>query len=153
MHHPLLPHWQAVKRILRYLKHIISYSLLISKHSSMNIAAYSESDWAGDFDDRRYTSAYCIFIGKNLISWSSRKQQTVARSSTEAEYKSLANAAPKVQLLQSLLSELGCPSPRPPFLWYDNIGANYLSSNPVFQARTKHIEIDFHFVWDHAASK
>jgi len=87
-----------------------------------------------------------VFLGSNLISWSARKQATVSRSSTEAEYKALANATAKVIWVQSLLTKLGVHHPEAASLWCDNLGATYLSANPVFHARTKHIEIDYHFV-------
>jgi hypothetical protein len=91
MHRPLKPHWQAVKRILRYLQYTLSHGILLHRSSSNVLQAYSDADWAGCPDDRHSTGAYCVFLGSNLVSWSSRKQPTVSQSSTEAEYKAVAN--------------------------------------------------------------
>jgi len=87
------------------------------------------------------------------VSWCARKQPTVSRSSTEAEFKSLANTTAEVMWVQKLLDELVIPHPLAACLWCDNLGAKYLSANPVFHARTKHIEIDFHFVREQVAAK
>ena len=92
-------------------------------------------------------------MGNNLVSWSARKQATVSRSSTESEYKALANATAEIMWVQSLLQELCVSSPPAAVLWCDNLGAKYLSSNPVFHARTKHIEVDYHFVRERVLEK
>jgi histone deacetylase 1/2 len=153
LHSPTTVHWLAVKRILRYLKGSLSLGLRICKSTSMLISAFSDADWAGCPDDRRSTGGFAVYLGPNLISWSARKQSTVSRSSTEAEYKALANAAAEVMWVRKLLNELGIPHPTAGRLWCDNIGATYLTANPVFHARTKHIEIDFHFVREQVARK
>jgi histone deacetylase 1/2 len=105
----------------------------------MLISAFSDADWAGSIDDRRSTGGFAIYLGNNLVSWSARKQATVSRSCTEAEYKSMANATAEIIWLQSLLLELGVKLKESPCLWCDNLGATYLSANPVFHARAKHI--------------
>jgi hypothetical protein len=138
---------------LRYLKSTINHTFCIYKQSSRQITAFSDSDWASYLDDRHSTSGYCVCLGKNILSWSSKKQPTVSRSSTEYEYKAIANAAAKLLWIQTLLCELGVTSPQPPILHCDNIGATYLTSNQLYHARTKHIEIDYHFVRDMVALK
>ena len=119
----------------------------------MLVSAFSDADWAGCIEDRRSTGGFAVFLGSNLISWCARKQTTVSRSSTEAEYKALANATAEMMWVQKLLQELKVPHPPAARLWCDNLGAKYLSANPIFHARTKHIEIDFHFVRERVAQK
>ncbi|XP_019186544.1 PREDICTED: uncharacterized protein LOC109181247 [Ipomoea nil] len=152
MHTPTVNHWGMVKRVLRYVKGTLNYGLRLSPSPTTSIHAYSDSDWAGCPIDRKSTSGYAVFLGTNLVSWLSRKQWTVARSSTEAEYKALADVAAEVTWVVSLLRELGLHFGQSSTLWCDNLGATYLCANPVFHARTKHVEIDYHFVRDKVAS-
>ena len=140
MHSPKTKHWQSVKRLLRYLKQTICFGLQIYRSRTHSLHAFLDADWVGCRDDRRSTSGFCIFfLGAYLISWDCKKQVTMARSSIEAEYKVLANATAEVKWLCSLLSKLGASVSIGLVLWCDNIGATYLSSNPIFRACTKHI--------------
>ncbi|KAJ4771019.1 Gag/pol [Rhynchospora pubera] len=153
MHSPSTSHWDAVKRILRYINGTLTHGLTLKPSTNPILHAYSDSDWAGCKDDRRSTSGYAIFLGPNLISWSAKKQTTVSRSSTEAEYRALALASAELVWLQFLLHELHISCPSSPILWCDNIGATFLASNPMFHARTKHVEIDYHFIREKVQSK
>jgi histone deacetylase 1/2 len=153
LHAPTTVHWSAVKRILRYVKHTMKLGLKIGKMSSLLVSGFSDADWVGCIDDRRSTEGFAIFLGSNLVSWNARKQATVSRSSTEAEYKALANATAEIMWIQILLLEIGVQAPRTAKLWCDNMGAKYLSANPVFHARTKHIEVDYHFVRERVAKR
>lgn len=148
MQSPTEDHWIAVKRILLYLKHTLTYGLLLQPLTRMQLHGFTDADWAGCSDDRKSTNGYGIFLGSNLLSWSSKKQATVARSSTEAEYRGVALASCKLLWFQYFLSELGFSIRSPTIVWCDNIGAIYLSANPIFHGRTKHVEIDVHFVRD-----
>ncbi|KAM1777797.1 hypothetical protein ACFX11_044412 [Malus domestica] len=145
MHSPLQSHFVAVKRILRYLRGSMSLGLCF-KPGMLDIKAYTDVDWAGDPNDRRSTTGFVVFLGCNLISWSSKKQHTVSRSSTEAEYRAMATTTAEVVWLQQLLKDLHIPCHDIPFLHCDNISAMALATNPVLHSKAKHIEIDCHFV-------
>jgi hypothetical protein len=142
----------AVKRILWYLRGTLQLGITFTAYKSMMINVFSDADWACCVDDRRSTGGFAAFLGHNLISWSAKKQATVSRSSTKAEYKSLANAIAEIIWVKSVLHELRVKWSRPACLWCDNLGATYLTVNPVFHARTKHVEIDYHFVHEQVAS-
>jgi hypothetical protein len=153
LHSPTTIHWTSVKRILRYLKGSTKLGVKIYRSNSLLVSAYSDADWAGCADDRRSTRGYAVYLRSNLVSWSARKQATVSRSSTESEYKALANATSEIMWIQTLLYELKIPSPTTAKIWCDNIGPKYLSSNPVFHGRTKLIEVDYHFVRERVSRK
>jgi Reverse transcriptase (RNA-dependent DNA polymerase)/gag-polypeptide of LTR copia-type/GAG-pre-integrase domain len=153
MSEPRDTHWQFVKRILRYLKGTLFHGLNIQKASHLSLHAYCDADWAGCPDDRRSTTGFAIYLGPNLVSWSAKKQPTVARSSTEAEYRSLAVTASELTWISSLLTELKYPVCSIPTMWCDNLGATFLASNPACQARSKHIELDYHFVREKVENK
>uniref|UniRef100_A0A2N9I9N7 CCHC-type domain-containing protein n=1 Tax=Fagus sylvatica TaxID=28930 RepID=A0A2N9I9N7_FAGSY len=152
MHQPGSSHFQAVKRILRYLQGTLAYGIRILSHSSLTLYGFSDADWAGCPDTRRSTTGYCIYLGANCISWASKKQATVSRSSAEAEYRAMASAAAELTWLTYLLHDLGISLPTPPVLFCDNTSALHMTVNPVFHARTKHIELDFHFVREKVAA-
>jgi hypothetical protein len=152
MHDPREPHFSALKRILRYVQGTLDYGLQLFSSSTTDLVAYSDADWAGCPTTRRSTSGYCVFLGNNLLSWSSKRQSTLSRSSAEAEYRGVANAVAETCWLRNLLRELHTPLSSATLVYCDNVSVVYLSCNPVQHQRTKHIEIDIHFVRDLVAT-
>ncbi|OMO97681.1 Reverse transcriptase, RNA-dependent DNA polymerase [Corchorus capsularis] len=149
LHSPTKLHWTTLKRVLRYLKG--HHGLFLRKNSPLNITAFSDADLADNLDDRTSTTVYILYLGNNPVSWKSVKQKTVARSSTEVEYRAVANTATKILWLKNLLSKLHVTSTHQPQLLCDNVGAAYLSANPVFHSRMKHLALDYHFVCQHVS--
>ncbi|XP_028547978.1 uncharacterized protein LOC110101801, partial [Dendrobium catenatum] len=148
MHAPRNSDYTALKHLLRYLKGTIDFGLPIAP-GALQLRCYTDADWAADVTDRKSVSGFCTFLGPNLISWSVKKQNTVARSSTEAEYRSLSAATSDVLWIRRLANDLGIPQTSPTTIHCDNISAIALANNPIFHARTKHIEIDHHFILGH----
>ncbi|GKE30600.1 ribonuclease H-like domain-containing protein [Tanacetum coccineum] len=152
MHDPRKPYFLALKRVSRYIRGTLDYGLQLFSSSITDLVAYSDADWAGCPTTRRSTSGYCVFFGNNLLSWSSKRQPTLSHSSAEAEYRGVANAVAETCWLRNLLRELHTPLSFATLVYCNNVSAVYLSSNPVQHQRTKHIEIDIHFVRDLVAA-
>jgi hypothetical protein len=146
MHDPKVSHMTLLKRILRYIRGTTSHGLHLRASTELAVTAYSDADWAGCPDTRRSTSGFCVYLGESLVSWSSKRQPTVSRSSAEAEYRAVANAAAECIWLRQLLDELHCGISKATVVFCDNVSAVYMSANPVHHKRTKHIELDIHFV-------
>ena len=153
MQSPHNDHWDAVIRILRYIKRTPGQGLLYEDKGSTQIVGFCDADWAGSPIDRCSTSGYCVSIGGNLVSWKSKKQNVVARSSAEAEYRAMAVATCELIWIKQILQELKFGNTQQMKLCCDNQAALHIASNPVFHERTKHIEIDCHFVREKVLSK
>ena len=150
---PTKLHWTTCKRVLRYLKGTVHRGLHFTPTSSLHLQVYADADRASSIDDRRFTTGYCMFLSTNLLTWNSRKQSVVARSSTEVEYRALAHAAIEVAWLHSLFSKLGISLVNTLVIWCDNQGVGVLAANPIFHSRTKHIEVDVHYVREQVLDK
>ena len=146
MQAPRKPHLDAVRRTLRYVRATMDYALFYAAHGEIDLYGYTDADWAGSATDRRSTSGYVFSFGSGAITWSSKKQPTVALSSTEAEYRGAAVAACEVAWLNKLLHDFGLQAHRKVVLYCDNLSSIQLARNPVFHARTKHIEVHYHFI-------
>lgn len=146
MHKPLDLHVKAVKMILRYLQGTLDYGLKFTRTSRFSLEGYSDASWESDVDDRRSTSGFCVFLGGNLVSWSSRKQQVISRSTAEAEYRSVAHITAEIMWIQALLAELYVSVPQKALVWCDSSAAVAVAGNPVMHSKFKHVEMDLLFV-------
>jgi len=133
MNNTQLTHWKEVKRILWYLAGTTTQGLHLYPSPSYSVVSFSDSDWATDLDDRKFISGYCIYVDRNLISWSSKKQNVFSRSSTEAEYGSVVAALMNIIWIKSLMDELCLTTPTPR-LYSDNMEVVQLVTNPVMHS-------------------
>ena len=143
-------HLMAVKRILRYLVHTPSLGLWYPKGATFDLIGYSDSDWAGDKVDRKSTSGSCQLLGRSLVSWASKKQNSISLSTAEAEYIAAASCCAQLLWMRQTLRDYRVVHDNVPLLC-DNESAIKIANNPVQHSRTKHIDIRHHFIRDHVA--
>ncbi|KAJ3684366.1 hypothetical protein LUZ61_013530 [Rhynchospora tenuis] len=148
MHAPLDVHYDAAIRVMRYLKGSPGQGILLRAESDLTLYGYCDSDWATCPLTRRSLTGYFVMLGGSPISWKTKKQHTVSRSSAEAEYRSMATTSCELIWLKTLLTSLGISHTQPMKLMCDSQAALHIAANPVFHERTKHIEIDCHYVRD-----
>ncbi|XP_058211450.1 uncharacterized mitochondrial protein AtMg00810-like [Rhododendron vialii] len=146
MHQPRKPHMEAALRVLRFIKGTPGQDLLFPAVNNLELKAYCDSDHAGCPTTRRSTTGYCVFLGDSLVSWKSKKQSTVARSSAKAEYRAMAITCLEITWLRYILQDLRVKQKGPAPLHCDNQVALHIAANLVYHERTKHIEIDCHIV-------
>jgi hypothetical protein len=151
MHDPWEPHRTAMKCTLRYLWGTLDYGILLQRSASSELTVYIDADWVGYPDTHQSTSGYVVFLNANLVSWSLKHQNIISRSNAEAKYWVMANGVVEACWLQRLLRELYAPLMKSTLIYYNNVCAVYLSTNPIQHQCTKHVEIDLHFVREHVA--
>lgn len=149
---PSQQHWTAVKRIFRYLKGTSDNGLLYTKCQPNSVVGYSDADWAGDHNDRKSTSGYTFMMSSAAITWRSKKQQTVALSTAEAEFTALSAASQEALWLRTLMFDLDDTVDNPLLIFEDNQAAIAICKNPQYHSRCKHIDIKYNFVRDHVAN-
>ena len=135
----------VLKRIINYVKIIAEFGVWNSKDTSDVLTGYSDVDWAGNADDRNSTSGGCFYVCNNLVSWMSKKQNSISLSTEEAEYIAVSSCCTKLLWMQKLLHDYGICQEHL-IIYCDNTSAINISKNPVQHSRTKHIEIRHHFI-------
>ncbi|KAK1414103.1 hypothetical protein QVD17_29844 [Tagetes erecta] len=146
MHRPQVSHMEAALRIIRYLKGTPDHGVLFKANGHLETQVYTDADWAGDKGNRRSTSGYFTLVGGNLVTWRSKKQKVVALSSAEAEFRGIARGLTEALWIRKLLKEIGYPPTQTSKIMCDNKAAIQISENPVQHDRTKHVEVDRHFI-------
>lgn len=142
MQSPRTRHWEAGLRVVRYIKGRPGQGVLLRAHTAIPLIGYCDSDWDSCPVTRRSITGYFVLLGSSPISWKTKKQHTVSRSSAEAEYRSMTTLTCELKWLNGLLSSLGVSPTRPMRVYCDNQAVMHIATNPVFHGRTKHIEVD-----------
>ncbi|GMI91113.1 cysteine-rich RLK (RECEPTOR-like protein kinase) 8 [Hibiscus trionum] len=148
MHKPCEDHMTDVRLILRYLVGTIDYGLLFTP-SDMgvgSVVAFSDVDWGNSLDDQRSTSGYYVYVDNYLVAWSFKRHKSVSRSTSEAEYRSVADTMSEILWVNTVLKYMGIHASSSPVVWCDNTSVVSILANPVFHSRSKHVELDVHFV-------
>lgn len=148
LQHPRVPHFQALMHTLRYVGSTAGQGIILKASGQLSLKAYSDSDWGACPDSRRSITGYVMLVDNSPVSWKSKKQGTVSRSSSEVEYRAISTAASEITWLVRLLEELVITDLKLIFLHCDNQSSIHIVKNPVHHERTKHIEIDVHFTRD-----
>lgn len=146
MQNPRKPHLEAARRVMRYVKGSVGLGIQFKMGGSLDVEGFCDADYAGDMDTRRSTTGYVIKLGESVVTWCSKRQPTVSLSTTEAEYRAAAMAAQEIVWLRLVLKELLNAEDERVVLRCDNMSSIYLANNPMFHARSKHIEVHYHFI-------
>lgn len=145
---PKETHLSMAKHILRYVRGTKSFGIIYLRGGQSKLQSFTDADWACDIGDRKSTVGYIFKLGEGPVAWASKKQPTMALSSTEAEYRVLTEGAKEATWLKLLLNGLGFPPKRPITIHCDNMSNMNIAKNPVFHSQTKHIEVHYHYVWE-----
>ena len=146
MHSPKKKHLDAAYKILRYLKGTPCQGLFFKKNDQRTVEIYTDADWAGDQENSRSTSGYCSFVWGNLVTWQSQKQRVVSKSSAESELRALAQGIMEGLWLKRVTEEAQVEISTPIKFYCDNKAALNMALNPVQHSRSKHVEVDRHFI-------
>lgn len=146
MHNASQTHLGVAKRVLRYLQGTLDFGILYEKNVNAKLLGFCDSDWAGCVDDMKSTSGYAFSLGSGVFSWASKKQQTVAQSTAEAEYVLASLATSQAIWLRRILEDVGEKQGEATPILCDNKSAIAMTKNPVYHSRTKHIAIKHHFI-------
>lgn len=153
MQKPDTAHWDAAMHVIWYLKGTLGQGIMLRAAPPIHVTGWSDSDWEGCPLTRRSLTGWIMQIGSSIISWKTQKQDTVALSSTEAEYRAMTEAVKELKWIKGILRDFGIDHSKPMTLMCDNQSAIYLTKNPIFHERMKHIEAECYFIHDHIINK